>query len=101
MQQKTLPVCVLHLIPFSKSTDLRQATGKLAATANFLTMRLCKYSKVPQAKQKQTKQLCLRNIVLIQSGKTTPHKLAKLNLANCVSITFERQKNDRKSDMVT
>ncbi len=47
------------------------------------------------------KQLCLRNIAFIKGGTIIKHTSATLHLANCVSITFERQKNDRKSDTVT
>jgi len=41
VQQKALPVCILHLILSSKSTELRQAMGKLARAAHFWVMRSC------------------------------------------------------------
>ncbi len=101
LQQKALPVCVFCLILFSPATELRRAIGELAAAAHFRAMRLCEYSKVLRAEKQQTKQLCLQNIVFIKGGNILNHTSAELNLADCVSITFERQKNDRKSDTET
>jgi hypothetical protein len=101
LQQKALPVCILHLILASKSTEIRTAMGHLAAAAHFWAMRSCKYLKVPKAEQQQTKQLCLFNIAFIKDGEILNHSLAKLNSADCIAITFERQKNNRKVDTVT
>ncbi len=64
-------------------------------------MRSCEYSKVPKEEQRQTKLLCLRNITFIKGGDTLSHTSPGLNLADCVSITFECQKNERKEDTVT
>jgi hypothetical protein len=100
-QQKALPVCVHHLILSFQSTELCHAMGKLAAAAHFWAMGLCKYSKVPKAEQQQMKQLCLRNITFIKGGNILDHSSPELSLADCVLITFKRQKNDRKSDIVT
>ncbi len=47
------------------------------------------------------KQLCLWNIAFIKGGNILDHSSAELNLADYVSITFEQQKNNRKSDTVT
>jgi hypothetical protein len=88
-QQKALPICVYRLILTSPATELRKAIGKLAAAAHFWAMRSCEYSKVSQAEQCQIKQLCLRNIVFIKDGNILDHKSARLNLADCVSITLE------------
>ncbi len=96
-----LPVCVLCLILVSKSTEMRTAMGHLAAAAHFCAMRSCKYLKVPKSEQRQTKQLCLRNIAFIKDGKILNHSSTNLNSANCITITFERQKNDKKADTVT
>ena len=101
VQQKALPVCVLRLILSSNSTEIRQAMGELAGAAHFWAMRSCEYAKVPKAEQRQTKQLCIRNIVFIKDGESIEHKSLSLHLADCVSVTFERQKNDRKADTVT
>ena len=37
-QQKALPVCILHLILSSKSTELQHAMGELVAAAHFWAM---------------------------------------------------------------
>ena len=70
IQQKALPVCVLRLILSLKSTELCQAMDELAGAAHFWAMRSCKYAKVPKAEQRQTKQLCIRNIAFIRDGET-------------------------------
>jgi hypothetical protein len=75
--------------------------GKLAAATHFWAMQSCEYSKVPKAEQQQMKQLCLQNITFIKGGNILDHLSPELSLADCVSITFKRQKNDRKSDTVT
>ncbi len=89
LQQKPLPVCVLHLILASKSTEMRTAMGHLMAAAHFWAMRSCKYLKVPKLEQRQTKQLCLRNIAFIKNGKILDHSSTNLNSADCIAITFE------------
>jgi len=47
------------------------------------------------------KQLCIRNIAFIRDGETLAQNSPSLHLADCVSVTFERQKNDRKAGTVT
>jgi len=94
VQQKALPVCVLRLIFSSKSTELRQTIGKLAGAAHFWVMRLCEDAKV-------TKQLSIRNIAFITDGEILDHNSPSLHLSDCVLVTFERQKNDRKAATVT
>jgi hypothetical protein len=75
--------------------------GELAGAAHFWVMRSCEYAKVPKAEQRQTKQLCIRNIAFIRDGETLAQNSPSLHLADCVSVTFERQKIDRKADTVT
>ncbi len=89
LQQKALPVCILHLILASKLTEIRTAMGHLTAAAHFWAMRSCEYLKVPKAEQQQTKQLCLRNVVFIKDREILDHSLAKLNSADCIAIIFE------------
>ncbi len=74
--------------------------GEHTATAHFWAMGLCKFRKVPKAEQQQTNKLCLRNIAFIKGGNSIEHTSAKSHLADCVSITFEQQKNDRIVDTV-
>ena len=100
-QQKALPVCIYRFLLSSPLTDLQRIIAVLAAGAHFWAMRSCEYSKVPKEEQRQTKLLCLRNIAFIKEGNILSHTSPRLNLADCVSITFERQKNDRKEDTVT
>jgi hypothetical protein len=71
--------------------------GELVGAAYFWA----EYSKVSNAEQWQTKQLHPQNTAFIEQGTTLPHSLTKLNFADCVSITFERQKSGRKWDTVT
>jgi hypothetical protein len=75
--------------------------GKLAGAAHFWVMRTCEYAKVPKAEQRQTKQLCIRNIAFIRDGETLDQNSPSLHLADCVSVTFERQKNNGKANTVT
>jgi hypothetical protein len=98
---KTLPVCIHCLILSSQLAELRCTMGELTAAMHFWAMRLCKHSKVPKADQQQMKQLCLQNITFIKGGNILDHLSPELSLADCVSITFKRQKNNRKSDAVT
>jgi hypothetical protein len=101
MEQKTLPLCVIRLILSNRSTELQWAMGNLTAATHFWVMRSCEYLKITKAEQQQTKQLCLCNIAFIKNGEILDHSSTKLHLADWVSVTFERQKNDRKSDTVT
>ena len=75
--------------------------GKLAGAAHFWVMRSCEYAQVPTAEQRQMKQLCIRNIVFIRDGETLTQSSPSLHLADCVLVTFERKKNDRKADTFT
>jgi hypothetical protein len=75
--------------------------GKLAGGTHFWVMHPCKYAKVPKAEQRQMKQLCIRNIAFIKDGEILKHNSPSLHLRDCVSITFERQKNDRKANTAT
>ena len=101
MEQKALPLCVIRLILSDRSSELQCAMGDLVAAAHFWVMRSCEYLKVSKPDQWQTKQLCIRNIAFIGNGKIIDHSSPNLHLADCVSVTFEQQKNDRKLDTVT
>jgi hypothetical protein len=70
--------------------------GNLTAAAHFWAMHSCRFLKVTKAEQQQTKQLCLCNIAFIKNGKILNHSLTKLHLADCVSVTFEKQKKQQK-----
>jgi hypothetical protein len=101
IQQKALPVWFYCIILSFPATELCHAIGELAVAAYFWAMQLCKYSEVSRAEQRQRKQLCFHNILFIKGGNILNHTSAELNLADYASITFKRQKNERKSDTVT
>jgi hypothetical protein len=69
--------------------------------AFFFACGSCKYLKVPDQDQQLTKQLVLGNIVFYKGGQIIPHECSSTFLADCVSITFKTQKNERKFDTVT
>ena len=57
--------------------------------------------KGTNTEQRQTKQLCLRNVAFIKDGEIIDHSSTSLHFADGVSITFEQQKNYRKANTVT
>ncbi len=66
--------------------------GELIGGAHFWAMRLCEYAKVPKAEQRQTKQLCIRNIAFIKDGKVLKHNSPSLHLAEW----FQSRSKDRR-----
>ncbi len=64
-------------------------------------MRLCKYVKVQQHKKQQTKILCLQNLRLFKNGRLVDHNNPSLEYADCINITFEMQKKDKKNNTTT
>jgi hypothetical protein len=64
-------------------------------------MRSCEYLKVHQSEQRRTDIIRLRNIRFFRGGKQLDHDHPELESAECVSITFERQKKDEKMDTIT
>ena len=64
-------------------------------------MRSCKYSKVPDWKDKRTSLLCLRNFRFFKDNKEITNNPSITHTADCVSITFELQKNQEKHETVT
>jgi hypothetical protein len=70
--------------------------GELAGAARFWAMRSCEYAKVPKAEQRQTKQLCIRNIAFIKDGESVDHKSLSLHLADCVLVTFRTTEKRQK-----
>jgi hypothetical protein len=80
---------------------MQVATTQLVIGAFFFACRSCEYLKVPNAKEKKTKCLTLRNITFHLNGAVLPHSSPLLLAADNVAITFETQKNGRKLDTVT
>ena len=64
-------------------------------------MQSCKYIRVPAAEKRRTDIVRLKNIVFRCNNVIIPHDSPCLHLADFVSITFEMQKKDEKSDRVT
>jgi hypothetical protein len=99
-QQKAIPVCVLKELAKMDATEVQVATYELAIGGFFFACRSCEYLKVPQAEKRRTDILKLRNIRFFKGGKLLPHWHPHLERADCVSLTFEMQKKDEKSDTV-
>ncbi len=76
-----------------------KALCELFSGTFFFVMRSCEYVKV-SGKQK-TKLLTLKNIRFLKGRRTLNHSDPCLHLADCVTITFELQKRDAKTDMIT
>jgi hypothetical protein len=100
-QQKAIPVCVLKELSKMDATEVQRATAELAIGGFFFACRSCEYLKVPQAEKRRTDILRLRNICFFLDGRELPHDHRDLERADCVSITFEKQKKDEKLDTVT
>jgi hypothetical protein len=64
-------------------------------------MRSCKYLQVAKPDQRRTEILRLRNIRFFQGVEQLSHNHRELEFADCVALTFERQKKDEKMDTVT
>ena len=98
-QQKALPVDVIRTVAHNQTTETTQATAQLIIGAFFFACRSCEYLKV--SRPGQTKQLRIRNLQFARNGTVIPNTSPNLNEADCVSITFEMQKNDMKHETVT
>jgi hypothetical protein len=73
--------------------------SELFTGAFFFAMRSYKYLKV--SGKRQTKIIELQNIRFFKGRREIDHTNTHLNKADSVSITFELQKRDTKSDTVT
>ena len=77
-----------------------QAFYQLVIMAFFFAMRSCEYLKV-SGKPRRTKPLCVRNFQFTSNHKVIPHNSPHLAAADCVTITFEYQKSDKRNEQVT
>jgi hypothetical protein len=68
--------------------------------AIFFAMQSCKYLKVTQAEKQQTNILRLCNLQFFKNGKLSEHNNPHLEFSDCISITFEMQKKDKKNNTV-
>jgi hypothetical protein len=81
-------------------TPFESSLATLMIGALFFCMRSCEYLKVPGAKDKKTKLLCVRNFRFYLDNKELPHQSPLLSSADIVSITFEDQKNGDRFETV-
>jgi hypothetical protein len=99
--QKSIPISVISELIHWDSTNLEQATGKLATLGIFFAMRSCEYLKVAKPEQQRTKILRLRNVKFIREVEQLGHNQRELEFADCIALTFEWQKKDKKMNTVT
>ena len=106
--QACLPLLVWKNIYNDHSNSLNTAMGQLLTGALFFAMRSCEYSSTPKQEEKKTKLLRLRNLRFFSRDKkgfmhTIPHSSSPkiLSAAECISITFEDQKNGEKNACIT
>jgi hypothetical protein len=92
---------VISALTKQKISELDRAIVQLTGLGIFFAFRSCKYLKVPQAEQRQTLQIRLRNIRFLKGGEIIPHTHPDIEFADNVSITFERQKREQKHDTIT
>ena len=100
-QQKALPIAVLRHMDSTQISQKGQAISKLCIGAIFFAMRSCEYTKTSMLEEsKRTKILRLRNLRFFRHGREVPHSSPFLAQADYISITFEFQKNDERSESV-
>jgi hypothetical protein len=76
--------------------ELSIAVFELAGLGIFFACRSYEYLKVFAAELQWTKILSIQNIRFFKAGRLLAHDHNELKFADCVSITFERQKKDEK-----
>ncbi len=102
IQQKAIPLDIISLIEKLDAAESQCATTQLIIGAFFFARRSCKYLEVSHPESKRTKQLRLGNLAFYKGDIKIPHSSPlKLQTAERISITFEKQKNGRKFDTVT
>eukprot|EP00957_Ditylum_brightwellii_P112759 8595847-Ditylum_brightwellii.AAC.1 len=100
-QQSAIPICVVNEVSHKKATETDRAIGQLAVAAYFFACCSCEYLKVPQAEKRCTDILRLQNIRFFKEGQQIHHRNNSLEYTDCVSVTFEWQKQDVRQDTVT
>ena len=92
---------VISALAKQELSKLDQTIVQLMGLGMFFAFRSCEYLKVLQAEQRQKEQLCMRNICFFKDGEIIPHTHLDLEFVDCVSITFEHQKQEDKHDTIT
>jgi hypothetical protein len=64
-------------------------------------MRSCEYVEVSQQGKRHTNILKLQNLCFFKNRKLIKHNNPNLEFADWISVTFERQKKDKKNNTVT
>jgi hypothetical protein len=100
-QQKAIPTYGIAKIAKQKMAELQYAISQLTILAFFFAMHLCEYVKVQQHKKQRTEILCLQNLWFFKNGRLVDHNDRSLKYANCINITFEMQKKDKKNNTTT
>ena len=101
IQQKAIPICVLEEMAKLVATETQRTISQLSIGGFFFACRSCEYLKVPEAEKRRTEILRLRDIRFFKNGRELNHGDPQLEYADCVSLTFEVQKNDERMDVVT
>jgi hypothetical protein len=99
--QKAIPMSVISTLAKQQISELDRSIVQLTGLGIFFAFRSCEYLDVPQAEHGQTEILRLRNIRFFKDGELVQHSHPELEFADCVSLTFERQKHEEKNDTVT
>ena len=99
--QAAVPMSVISAINKQNSSELERVTAQLTTLGIFFAMQSCKYLKVHQSEQRRTDIIRLRNIRFFRNGEQLDHNSLEIEYSDCVSITFERQKKDKKMDTIT
>ena len=76
------------------------AFHQLIIMAFFFAMRSCEYLKT-SGNERRTKSLQMRNFQFTKNHQVLPLNSPHLEEADCVSITFEFQKNDHRNEQIT
>ena len=99
--QKAIPICVVAEVLKKKATEIQRATSQLEIRGFFYACRSCEYLMVPKDDKRRTNILRLRCMILFKDGRELQHSDTYLEYAECVSITFEWQKKDKRNETAT
>ena len=98
--QQALPLEVVRRVLAMRSTARDEAIGQLVVTAFFFAMRSCEYSHAGQGRI--TTVVTIDDVLFRKDGKTIPTDDRELmRLADTVSITFRKQKNQDNGTTIT
>ena len=100
--KKSITMCVITEIGKKTISELSIVVFQFACLTIFFASQSWEYLKVPAAVQQQTTTILqLQNIRFFRDGKLISHNDAELEFSDCISLTFEKQKKDKKMNTVT